>query len=135
MTLDSWLPCTGIKEVYFNVDEFLEWLQSSLLPYLGTSGRPMVIKLDNVSIHVKDSVVKAIEAAGHVINFLPPYSPDYNSIELTFSVLKAWMKKYWPFLRQACKNYGEFLQLAITEGRCDRFAASNSSTPVEKGSI
>jgi transposase len=52
----------------------------------------MVIVLDNVSIHVKNHVAKVVEATGHLIRYLPPYSPDYNPIELTFSVIKAWMK-------------------------------------------
>lgn len=39
-----------------------------------------------------------------------------------FSVLKAWMKRHWVFLRRSCSTYGEFLALALGESRCDRFA-------------
>jgi transposase len=28
------------------------------------------------------------------IEFLPPYSPDFNPIELCFSALKGWLKRY-----------------------------------------
>jgi transposase len=28
------------------------------------------------------------------IEFLPPYSPDFNPIELCFSGLKAWLKRH-----------------------------------------
>jgi len=34
-----------------------------------------------------------IEAAGCKLEFLPPYSPDYNPIEVTFSVIKAAFKR------------------------------------------
>jgi transposase len=81
----------------------------------------MVIILDNIGIHVKNHVAEVVEAAGHLIRYLPPYSPDYNPIELTFSVIKAWMKRNWVFLRQSCSSYGEFLELAIKESRCDQF--------------
>jgi transposase len=124
MALDGWLPCTGIREGYFKADDFFEWVHGQLLPALDIKGqgRPMVVILDNVSIHINNSITEAVEAAGHVIHHLPPYSPDYNPIELTFSVLKAWMKRNWVFLRQSCRNYGEFLELSIRESHCDRYA-------------
>jgi transposase len=34
-----------------------------------------------------------IEAAGAKLLFLPPYSPDFNPIELAFSKLKAHLRK------------------------------------------
>lgn len=33
------------------------------------------------------------QAAGVVLAFLPPYSPDFNPIEESFAELKAWIKK------------------------------------------
>jgi transposase len=33
------------------------------------------------------------DAAGVVLAFLPPYSPDLNPIEEFFSELKAWIKR------------------------------------------
>ena len=38
------------------------------------------------------------------VEFLPPYSPDYNPIELTFSAMKYHL----------CRN-GEYARLAMTE--------------------
>lgn len=124
MSLNGWLPCTGIKEGYWSAEYFYEWLQTRLLPTIQQQhpGRPMVIVMDNVSIHCGEEITQLIEHEGHIVRFLPPYSPDYNPIELTFSVLKAWMKRNWIFLRQTCTSYGEFLELAIQESRCDRFA-------------
>ncbi|KKA22574.1 hypothetical protein T310_3365 [Rasamsonia emersonii CBS 393.64] len=108
---------------YWTSEDFIEWVKTRLLPAVNQQHRqPMVIVMDNVSIHISEEVTRMIEAEGHLIRFLPPYSPDYNPIELTFSVLKAWMKRHWVFLRQNCDSYGDFLELAIRESRCDRFA-------------
>ena len=43
-------------------------------------------------------------------------------MELTFSVLKSWIKRHYHFTRESCSNFGEFLQMAIDSSRCDRFA-------------
>ena len=63
-----------------------------------------------------------IEAHGHLIHYLPPYSPDYNPIELTFSVLKAWIRRNYCFIRPAYANFDGFLSSAIELSRCDQFA-------------
>ena len=123
-TINGYLPCTGIKEGYFNHEEFLDWIHRELLPCLRlTYGhKPMVIVLDNVSIHTNDAVRAALEAAGHIVRFLPPYSPDYNPIELTFSVLKYWIKRNYVYERQRHDRFGSFLREAVRRSRCDRFA-------------
>jgi transposase len=74
-----------------------------------------------------ERVTQLIES---LVRYLPPYSPDFNPIELTFSVLKAWMKRNWVFLRQTCRTYGDFLALAIRESHCDRFTKTVSTCNV-----
>ncbi|KAK9237063.1 DDE superfamily endonuclease-domain-containing protein [Lipomyces kononenkoae] len=123
MTLDGWLPCIGVKKGYYSAEGFILWLRQHLLPAVNQRGRcPTVIVMDNVSVHVSEQVAQIIEAEGHLIRYLPPYSPDFNPIELTFSVLKAWMKRNWVFLRKTCDSYGDFLHLALRESRADRYA-------------
>lgn len=46
------------------------------------------VVLDNLSSHKVSGIRQAIEAAGARLLYLPPYSPDLNPIELTFSKLK-----------------------------------------------
>jgi transposase len=82
----------------------------------------MVIMLDNVSIHMNDEITQVLEAAGYVVRYLPPYSPDYNLIKLTFAVLKAWIKRNYCYRRKQFNNFGAFLAAAVGESRCDRFA-------------
>ena len=48
---------------------------------------------DNLAAHTVDGVRHAIEAAGATLRFLPPYSPDFNPIELSFAKLKAIVRK------------------------------------------
>jgi len=56
------------------------------------------------------------------MRFLPLYLPDFNLIELTFSVLKSWIKRYYHFTRRTYSNFSDFLRAAIIQSRCDRFA-------------
>jgi len=61
------------------------FVQEELLPRLPQGS---VLVLDNARIHHRASLQMALEAAGHTLLFLPPYSPDLNPIELLWSWLK-----------------------------------------------
>jgi transposase len=52
-----------------------------------------IVIMDNLAAHKSAAVRIAIEAAGAELRFLPPYSPDFNPIEMAFSKLKAFLKK------------------------------------------
>ncbi|MGJ3244313.1 MAG: IS630 family transposase [Opitutales bacterium] len=69
-----------------NGDAFRAYITTQLVPTL----RPgdMVIA-DNLSSHKVCGVREAIEQVGAELVFLPPYSPDFNPIEMFFSKLKA----------------------------------------------
>lgn len=51
----------------------------------------MVI-MDNLPAHRVGGVREAIEAAGATLHYLPPYSPDFNPIEMAFSKFKALLR-------------------------------------------
>ena len=55
-------------------------------------GKNSVLVMDNAKIHHDEEMINLIERIGCKVLFLPPYSPDYNPIELAFSTLKAWFK-------------------------------------------
>ena len=63
-----------------NVDTavFTVWMKHFLLPRLNTT---TVIVMDNATFHKNADMLKMIRDAGHIIEFLPPYSPDLNPIE------------------------------------------------------
>lgn len=50
-------------------------------------------EVPNLPAHKPVAIREAIEAAGAELRFLPPYSPDFNPIEMAFSKLKAILKK------------------------------------------
>ncbi len=52
--------------------------------------------LDNLVVHKQPEVRTAIEQTGAHIRFLPPYSPDFNPIELAFAKLKAFLRAARP---------------------------------------
>jgi transposase len=37
--------------------------------------------MDNASFHKRQDIQEAITQAGHILEYLPPYSPDLNPIE------------------------------------------------------
>jgi DDE superfamily endonuclease len=47
-------------------------------------------------MHKQPAVQAAIEAVGARLRFLPPYSPDFNPIELAFAKLKAFLRAARP---------------------------------------
>jgi len=69
---------------------FLAYVEQVLVPTL-TPGD--IVVMDNLPAHKPTAVRHAIEATGAELRFLPPYSPDFNPIEMAFSKLKAFLKK------------------------------------------
>lgn len=88
--------------------------------------RRTVIILDNASSHTNDRIREAVEAYGCIVKYLPPYSPDFNPIELSFSSLKAWVRRYeaeiWPKFEG---DFGEFLRYAVMRIQCDQFVVQH----------
>ena len=70
-------------------DAFLAYIEQVLVPTL-TIGDTVI--MDNLPAHKVTGVREAIEAAGASIVYLPPYSPDFNPIEMAFSKFKAFMR-------------------------------------------
>jgi transposase len=52
-----------------------------------------IVIMDNLSSHKGPRTRALIEAAGAMLLFLPPYSPDFNPIENAFAKLKAMLRK------------------------------------------
>lgn len=94
------LTYRGIEDIYIaegnvNSDIFLDFIVRCLIPLLlpfdGDNPRSVVI-IDNASIHHVEMVTRLISAAGALLRFLPPYSPDLNPIEETFSKVKSYLR-------------------------------------------
>ncbi|WP_378941203.1 IS630 family transposase [Mesorhizobium sp. ANAO-SY3R2] len=73
-----------------NGNTFLAYAEQILAPELRPGD---VAVMDNLPAHKISGVREAIEKAGARLLFLPPYSPDFNPIEMAFSKLKALLRK------------------------------------------
>ena len=90
------------------------------MPFNGINPHSVVI-MDNCLIHHVPEVVKTITDVGALVHFLPPYSPDLNPIEETFSEVESLLKAYDDTLLQI-QDTETLLLLAfneITKEDCD----------------
>jgi transposase len=85
---------------------FLTYLKDVLVPQLWPGA---VVVMDNLGAHKVKGVRELIEAAGARLLYLPPYSADFNPIELLWSKLKG-------HLRKVAARTTEALDRAIAQG-------------------
>lgn len=71
-------------------EAFVRFTREALAPSLH---RGDVVVMDNLRAHYAEEVREAIENVGASLLFLPPYSPELNPIELTWSKMKAILRK------------------------------------------
>ena len=69
---------------------FLAYVDQVLVPELAPGD---IVIMDKLPAHKVTGVRQAIKAAGARLLYLPPYSPDFNPIEMAFSKLKALLRK------------------------------------------
>ena len=81
------VPC--VFDGAINGARFLAYVEQVLAPTLRKGD---VVVLDNLRAHKVKGVREAIEARGGRLRYLPPYSPDFNPIELAFAKLKALLR-------------------------------------------
>ena len=65
---------------------FKTWVERDLIPKLPPHS---VVILDNASFHKSHEMKRDIEQAGHILLYLPTYSPDFNPIEKKWAQAKA----------------------------------------------
>ena len=109
-----------------NRSAFEAYVEQVLLPELRPGN---IVIMDNLSSHKGPKVRALIEAAGAKLLFLPPYSPDFNPIEMAFAKLKA-------LLRKAAKRSVEGLWATIgriidsfTPGECQNYFSAAGYDP------
>jgi transposase len=68
---------------------FLAYVEQMLAPALRPGD---VLVMDNLGSHKVAGVREAVEAAGAMLLYLPPYSPDLNPVEQVFAKLKALLR-------------------------------------------
>ncbi|MEL7357531.1 MAG: IS630 family transposase [Cyanobacteria bacterium J06560_6] len=87
-----------------NRQVFEIWIESCLVPELKPG---QILVIDNATFHKGGQIEQLVEAAGCEIWYLPPYSPDLNKIEQSWSWLKSRIRKQldnFPTLREAMEH-------------------------------
>ena len=88
-------------------ETFLAYTQQVLAP---TLRRKDIVMLDHLGAHKVAGVREAIEAEGATLEYLPKYSPDLNPIEMSFSKLKAFLRKAAKrAVPELCRSIGAFV--------------------------
>lgn len=64
---------------------FTEYVRQVLAPTLRPGD---IVVMDNLASHHAPGALEAVQAVGANIVFLPPYSPDFNPIEMMWSKVK-----------------------------------------------
>ena len=73
-----------------NGELFREYVRQQLAPRLRGGD---VLVMDNLATHKVAGVAEAVAARGARVLHVPPYSPDLNPIEMTFSKVKTELRK------------------------------------------
>ena len=102
-------------------DAFRAYVAHLLVPELKPGD---MVVMDNLPAHKVSGVRRAIKTAGATLRYLPPYSPDFNPIELAFAKLKALLRK------AAARTVDELWQTiatildAVTLDECQNYFAA-----------
>jgi transposase len=123
LTFVAGLRCDGIVapcvfDQPINAVSFLAWVIQFLVP---TLRRGDVVVMDNLASHKGAAVRRAIRAAGALLIFLPPYSPDLNPIEQAFSKLKTLLRKEDARTREQIETCIRDLLARITTKECANY--------------
>jgi transposase len=92
ISIEGIQSCVGIdiaRDGNVNGDKFLEIFKRDILPLCQQwPGKRSVVVLDNAAVHMKYLIDAECSAKGVIALYLPPYSFDYNPIELVFNIAK-----------------------------------------------
>jgi transposase len=107
------LTATAVFDGPIDNVTFHAYVEQVLVPTLRPGD---VVVLDNLAAHKQPAVRALIEQAGAYLRFLPPYSPDFNPIELAFAKLKAFLRAIRPrTFEQVCELIAAALGLFMPD--------------------
>ena len=109
MTVDGYLV-HHIFQGAITAEIMEEFLKQKVLPLLQPGYH--VLLIDNASIHRSPTIVQLCKDFGIQLEYLPPYSPNFNPIKKSFKVLKSWMKKYSDE-QQQWEHFNNYIELAV----------------------
>jgi transposase len=130
-TFTAGLRCDGLIAPFvldgpMNGEAFLVYVEKILTPRLSVGD---LVVIDNLPAHKVEGVRKLIEASGAKLLYLPPYSPDFNPIEMAFAKLKALLRKAAERTRDALwDRIGQILE-AFSPQECANYLAHAGYAP------
>ena len=119
----SLLPAMGLNgylyhEIHhgsYNTERFNAFVRRLLRYMTPYPGPRSVLVLDNAPIHRSDELKEMCRNADVRVLFLPPYSPDFNAIEESFSGMKAWMRRNRDLVSTFNPFFEGFIQMAVEQ--------------------
>ena len=82
-----------------------DFIRGSLIPNMQPfPGELSILIMDNCSIHHVQEVKDILEAAGILLIFLPPYSPDYNPAEELYKIV------FYSYIKYYLKDHDDLIQ-------------------------
>jgi len=128
-SLNGYLPRAVIEPSGVSKSQFTAFIINNVLPYIneydinGENSRSVLI-IDNYGIHQSEELIEAYLKAKIRVEFLPPYSPDFNPIELSFNSVKQWVKANFS-LSNNFNDFADFLRYAVEQSGANRYAESH----------
>jgi transposase len=119
------LTSSGISAAFtlegtLNGITFLYFIKHILCPLLKEGNR---VVIDNAPAHKIEGVKTMIEQYGATLVYLPPYSPEFNAIELAWNKIKTYLRKRRArTVEQLHRAYFKALKL-ITPDNAQKFVA------------
>lgn len=112
-------PC--VFDGPINGVSFRAWVDQQLLATIKAGD---IVVMDNLGSHKSIAIRRAIRAHGARLWYLPPYSPDLNPIEQTFSKIKHWMRvAQRRTAEDTWRHIGQLVH-AITPTECANYIAN-----------
>lgn len=82
-------------------------------------GKSYSFVMDNASIHKGSELRDLVAERGHRLVFIPPYSPEFNPIEMSFSAFKASLRRNYPIADKCTFQAMDYcIKEAITAEKC-----------------
>lgn len=98
---------------------FNEFARSEILPYCaGGDGPRSALIMDNASSHHNADLTFMCYETDVLLAYLPPYSPDFNPIETSFSILKHWIRRHSNLIEsytEETEGFARFLHDVVGE--------------------
>ncbi len=110
--------CLGTQKGAMNRKGFNEWVETRLVPQLAKGD---VVILDNAQAHKAPELPIILKKHKMSLEFLPPYSPDFNPIEPGWALVKKHIKRHAPRTHVALRRVAHAGRKRVSAGHCAKW--------------